>query len=292
MTVARTCSHAALTNYKNALVQICRRLQRREFALDVAIELSDLNETAKRVLSGLPASDAPRHVIDCPEFSFTGKSKSHFSAHHPHFTKIRDSWQMAVRGVFELFTGSDVWPPVGAPVGLVNAALQLNSAAVQLYRGIKIVRPLVSNTTLQCSPSFHDRPRQDAVLLMGGPEATYDDVHEMEYGLVHCFFSYSDPSFVNLLRWGAQAFNVDVNDDDEDAYVMYSQFFLMQRYRPSLAGNALLNMRFYAAKDLSNDFETESVGAIHSRARPMPWFHGTADNDMKKKKGAIFCLFK
>jgi hypothetical protein len=63
---------------------------------------------------------------------------------------------------------------------------------------------------------------------------------------------------------------------------MYSQFFLMQRYQPSLAGNALLNMRFYAAKELSNDFETESVGAIHSRARPMPWFHGSADNDMKK----------
>jgi hypothetical protein len=173
---------------------------------------------------------------------------------------------------------------------MVNAALQLKPAAVQLYRGVKIVRPGVSNTTLQCSPSFHGVPRQDAVLLNGGPGATYDDIQTMEYGLVHCFFSYRDPSLVDLLRWGALKFGIDVADDPD--YVAYSQFFLMQRYRPSAPGNALLPLSFYAAKTLSDDYETESVGAIHRRARPMPWFHGTADDDMKQKKGAIFCAYR
>lgn len=53
-------------------------------------------------------------------------------------------------------------------------------------------------------------------------------------------------------------------------------------------GDHMLPLRYYAAKDLTNVFETESVGAIRSRARPFLWFHGTADDDMKKRKGAIF----
>ena len=71
---------------------------------------------------------------------------------------------------------------------MVDAAVRLQPDAVQLYRGIKIMRPGVSNTTLQCSPSFHGAPRQDAVLLNGDAVATYDDIQTIEYGLVHCFF--------------------------------------------------------------------------------------------------------
>lgn len=278
---------AALTNYKNVLPQVCRRLQRREFALDVALELAGLPAAAKRALLRLPASDAPRDVIVDAEFGFTGKSKTVFSAHHPLCAKMRDSWALAVRGLFEFVTGSDEWPPVGAPDGMVEAALILNPDAVQLYRGLKISRPGVSNTTLQCSPSFYGRPRQDAVVLSGGPDFAYDDVRTMEFGLVHGFFSYSDPSLVDLLRWGAQTFGGDGEDVDR-----FAQFFVMQRYRPSPTGDVLLPTRYYAAKDLSNDFETEYVGVIHSRARPMSWFHGTAADDMKKRKGAIFCRFK
>lgn len=194
-----------------------------------------------------------------------------------------------MQGVFELLTGSDVWPPVGAPAGMVNAALILDPAAVQLYRGLRLTRPGVCDTTLQCSPSFHGRPRQDAVLLSTGPDAAdYTDVHSMEYGLVHCFFSYSDAGLRDFLSWGAGKFDVDV---DEDSWAQYTQFFLMQRYRPSPAGDALLPLRYYAAKVLSNDYETESVAAIRSRARAFPWFHGTPQDDMKKRKGAIFCQF-
>ena len=49
---------AASTNGKNALPQICNCLQRREFALDVSIELVGLNEATKLVHTGLP--------IGCP----------------------------------------------------------------------------------------------------------------------------------------------------------------------------------------------------------------------------------
>ena len=265
---------------------------RREFALDVAIELSDMPDAAVRALKGLPVSEAPRHVVEHAEFSFTGKDKGIFSSHHPLFKKMRDSWEMAVQGVFELLTGSDVWPPAGAPAGMVAAAVQLKPACVQLYRGIKIMRPGVSNTTLQCSPSFHGRPRQDTVLL-NSADGAYDDIQNVEYGLVHCFFSYDDPCLIELLRWGVESFGVDFDDpEDGDAFMQYTQFFLMQRYRKSALGNALLPLDTYAAKDLSDDFETDCVGAIHSRACPMPWFHGTADDDMRRKKGAIFCVYK
>ena len=279
---------AALTNYKHSLEQVCRRLQRREFALDVAIELCGIPDAAKRALLKLPASDAPREVIEGAEFGFTGASTTAFSAQHPLYSKIRSTWALAVRGVYEAVTGSDVWPPVDAPVGMVAAALQLNTEAVHLYRGLKITRPGVSNTTLQCSPSFHGRPRQDAVLLNMGPEATYDDIRTMEYGLVHCFFTYKDPSLPALLTWGATQFGMDPSAESIDRY---AQFLLMQRYRPSALGDAVLPLRYYAAKDLSNDFETELVGAVHSRARAMPWFHGTAAANMTKRKGAIFCQF-
>ena len=49
-------------------------------------------------------------------------------------------------------------------------------------------------------------------------------------------------------------------------YSTVHAFFLMQRYRPSAVGNALLLLRFYAATTLSDDYETECVGAIHSHA--------------------------
>lgn len=276
---------AALTNFKNAFKQVCRRLERREFALDVAVELAGFSTAARRAILGLPASDLPRPVIRGAEFGFTGKSKEKFSARHKLYAKIRGSWPAAVRGVFELLTGSDVWPPANAPPGLLAAAVQLNPANVQLYRGLKITRPGVCNTTLQCSPSFHGRERQDAVLLNG----VNDDIQGMEYGLVHCFFSYNDDGLAALLRWGARQFDVEV---DDEALTQYAQFFLMQRYRPSTLGNALLRMRYYAPKDLSGDYETESVAVIHSRAKPLSWFHGTAAEDMKMKKGAIFCQFK
>jgi hypothetical protein len=281
---------SALTNFKHALKQICRRLERREFALDVAIHLAGFDDAAQRAILGLPAADVPREVIQGAEFGFTGKSKWSFTAQHPLHSKVRSTWGAAVQGVFALLTGSNVWPPEGVPPAVSAAALQLRPASVQLYRGLKITRAGVSNVTLQCSPSFHGRPRQDTVLLSGGPDFEYDDVHAMEYGLVHCFFSYSDAGLTDLLRWGADEFEVDVEDD---AFAQYSQFFLMQRYRPSALGNQLLPLRYYAAKELSNDYETESVAAIYSRARPFPWFHSAdADDDMKKKKGAIFCQFK
>jgi hypothetical protein len=201
-----------------------------------------------------------------------------------------------VKGSFSLLTGSAVWPPAAAPPALVAAALLFDPNAVTLYRGLKITRPGVCNMTLQCSPSFHHRPRQDAVLLCGEPDFAYDDIQAMEYGLIHCFFSYSGVGLTSLLRWGAAKFDVLGGDDDgspslEDVLPQYAQFFLMQRYRPSASGNALLRLRHYAAKDLSNDYETENVAVIYTRARPLSWFHGSAANDMKKKKGAIFCEF-
>lgn len=276
---------AALTNFKNPLKQIARRLERREFALDVAIYLSGLSDATIRALLGQPAADAPRDVIVAAEFGFTGKSKSRFSALHPLCGKIRSTWDAAVRGVFETLTGSSEWPPAEAPAGMVEAALQFDPAAVQLYKGLKISRPGVSNTTLQCSPDFHGRPRQDVVLLSGGPDATYDDIQTMEYGLVHCFFSYNGAPLISLLRWGAGEFGAAADT------TLPTQFFLMQRYRPNAAANALLPLRNFAAKVLSNDFETESVAVIHKRAQPMPWFHGTHADDRKKKKGAIFPLY-
>lgn len=60
---------AALTNGKNVLPQICNRLQCREFALDVAVELDGLNEATKRAVAGLPAADVPRNVIEGAELS-------------------------------------------------------------------------------------------------------------------------------------------------------------------------------------------------------------------------------
>ena len=105
------------------------------------------------------------------------------------------------------------------------------------------------------------------------------------------FFSYRGVALTNLLRWGVSEFNVDVEDDGMLA--QYAQFFLMQRYRPCAQDGELLPLRFYAAKELSNAFETNTLATIHSRANPLSWFHGTAADDMKKKKkkGAIFCQY-
>ena len=282
---------AALTNYKNALVQICRRLQRREFALDVAIALSDMPDLAKRVLLKQPLSDVPREVINAPEYSLTGEVVANFSEGHRLFSKIKNSWSEAVQSVFALLTGSDEWPVEGAPDGYVESALHFNAAGVKLYRGLKVSVPDICNTTLRCTPNFHGRPRQDSVLLFGDDDATYDDVQTMEYGLVHCFFSYRHADLDRLLVWGAQKFAMDYG---EETLKKYSQFFLMQRYRPCAVGNAALPLgSLYAAKALSDVYETEPVSVIRNRARAQAWFHGTKAgvDDFKKKKGAIFGVF-
>ena len=53
-------SGAGLTNYKHFLKQICDRLQRKEFVLDVAVQLGGLKPATIRALEGLPAtSDEP-----------------------------------------------------------------------------------------------------------------------------------------------------------------------------------------------------------------------------------------
>ena len=104
---------------------------------------------------------------------------------------------------------------------MVDAAVRLQPDAVQLYRGIKIMRPGVSNTTLQCSPSFHGAPRQDAVLLNGDAVATDDDIQTIDM-VLSTAFSYSDPSLINLLRWGVPTFGDGAEVDDDDTYVQYS----------------------------------------------------------------------
>ena len=282
---------AALTNFKHFLPQICSRIQRREFAIDVIA--GGLRPDTQRAL--LKFDDVQVEDDEAAsEFGFTGKVESVFSAQHRLFLKLKNSWDLAVQGVFAVLTGSDVWPPVQVPVGIKSAALLFDPSAVQMYRGLKIVRPGLSNTTLQCSPSFHGRPRYDTVQLNDVPGFAYDDVAEFEYGLVHVFFSYSGDGLLELLKWGAGKFNIgSVADRGQKIfYAPHTQFFLQQRYRPAPADvDALLPLRYYRIKMLSNDFETESVSVIRCRARPFSWFHGVHGDDMRKRKGAIFCQF-
>ena len=163
---------AALTNFKHflaAVPQIYKRIQFREFAVDVVLEISSLKEGTKRALLGLPAS-AP--VVDADdadsvagEFGFTSKDTTTLSAQHPLLATLKISWTQAVRSAFVTLTGNEQWPPVGVPPLLLADALPFDPAAAQLYRGLKIVRPGVSNSTLRCSPLFHGRPRYDTAQL-------------------------------------------------------------------------------------------------------------------------------
>ena len=121
----------------------------------------------------------------------------------------------------------------------------------------------------------------------------FGDVHEIEYGLVHTFFSYTGAGFMNFLTWANLNVHVNgVNPQQAQMLSQYSQFVLMQRYRPSVEGDNLLPLTTYAAKALSNDYEVDLVSVIRCRARPQHWFHGTPDDVLRKKKGAIFCLYK
>jgi hypothetical protein len=47
-------SLAALTNFKIPLIQICDRLERNEFALDVAVKIAGLQVAMVHALQGLP----------------------------------------------------------------------------------------------------------------------------------------------------------------------------------------------------------------------------------------------
>ena len=278
---------AALTNYKNALRQICCRIERREFALDAAISLAGFNLATRRALEGLPAEEPEEGAgVGAFEFGLTGVTVTPLE--HRLCNKIRASWGVAVKGAFASLTGSNVWPPVAAPVGCVAAALLFAPDDMTLYTGLKIVRPGVNNSTIHCSPSFHGKRRFDCVILNGEAGFAYNNIQEIEYGQLHCFFSYQGNGLRDLLQWGASHFNVDGGRVGPS----YTQFTLLQRYRPCQYGNLRLPMQNYAAKALSGDFETELVAIIHGRAREMPWFHGTPANDMKQKKGAIFGLFK
>ena len=133
----------------------------------------------------------------------TGKVRVVFSAEHRLFAKTRACWTLAVKDVFAVMSGSDVWPPPAAPQELVAAALQFDPSSVQLYRGLKIMRRELSHITLQCNESFHGHPRFDTVQLNREPGSLYDDVHEFEFGLVHCFFVYNGAGLRNFLTWGA-----------------------------------------------------------------------------------------
>jgi hypothetical protein len=163
-----------------------------------------------------------------------------------------------------------------------------------MYRGIKVVRSGVSNTTLVCSPSYHGRPRYDTVQLNGDADEDYCDLSTFEYGLVHAFYSYSGDSLLSLLQWGATKFNVGEPEErlQQSFYTPYTQFVLLQRYRPTTPQvRAMLPLQHYRLMVLSDDFETELVGVIRCRARPLAWFHGDGADDMKKRKGAVFCQF-
>ena len=288
-----------MTNFKDTLKQICRRIERQEFAIDVALAIGGLNPAIQRALEGLSTryeSDSDDDDDESgQEFEFRGESKHSLDPHL--VSKIHSTWELAVRGAFATLTNSDVWPPVGAPAGSVAAALQFDPSAMQCYTGLKIVRPGASNGIIRCTQSFHGKPRHDVVVLNGAPDFAYDDAHTMEYGYVHCFFTYKGAGLASLLKWGAVHFNV-VPDGGGGAaasavtITQFTQFTLLQRYRPSSFGNAKFPLRNYAAKVLSADYETECVAVVHCRARPYPWFHGTMENDMQQKKGAIFCTFK
>jgi hypothetical protein len=86
------------------------RIERVEFALDVALLFSDINPATRRALQGLPASDEDDDAsVGAGEFGLTGKSRAEFTPASPLFKRVRDSWPLAVQGAFFILTGSDVW---------------------------------------------------------------------------------------------------------------------------------------------------------------------------------------
>jgi hypothetical protein len=101
-----SCTCAALTNYKRFLWQICRRIERREFAIDFAVHAGGLQPATRRALLGLPAAnnDCSDDDEGVSEFGFTGREEADFCAAHRLYTKLRNTWVQAVRGVFSLLT--------------------------------------------------------------------------------------------------------------------------------------------------------------------------------------------
>jgi hypothetical protein len=279
---------AAMTNYKNALIQICSMLERMEFAIGVALYMARLEPATVRALKGQPEEDGgDAAAAESGEFYLTGAVAGPFTEEHPLFARMRAKWASVVQDIYATLSecDEDAWPPVGFSAELANEALSFNPSFVKEFLGLKINRPDVCCTTLQISESFHGRQRQDSVLLNAADDA-YDDVRSSEFALLHCFFSYSGVAFMDLLKHGAQQ-----GGKPPSAITPFSQFSMMQRYISTATSVAAFPLRYYTAKMLSKNYELCSISVIRSRARPLPWFCANQDNDMNKMRGAIFCQF-